>query len=68
LERGNRILKIDNKKITDEAREKISELSKKQNEIYLPLLSELNIEEDNHLFDYCFSDCDFDFEILNKND
>ena len=63
---------MDNKKITDEARAKISELSKKQDEIYSSLIFELKAKEDSllsdYLFDYCFNDCDFDFDILDEND
>jgi hypothetical protein len=58
---------MDKKKMLEEAKSRISELSKRQDEIYSSLLSDLELKEEGHLadyvFDYCFNDCDCDFNF-----
>ena len=51
----------------EEAKSKILGLSKEQDGIYSSLLQELGLKEDDDLsdyvFDYCFNDCDCDFNF-----
>lgn len=58
---------MDKKKMLEETKSKILGLSKEQDGIYSSLLQELGLKEDDdladYIFDYCFNDCDCDFNF-----